>query len=158
MNPNHMNGKSAKGQSADSAATVNATDALRAVRTRSPQEALGLNSGSGLLQASLVATAITVVVLAALTAGPYLYERQYPTVKPGKVVPPEITPDTTASTPTTPQTGPDKKTPVDPKVAGKTPAPKKDILDVLGESGKKSGTPVNPLDKKDDDLLKDFKN
>ena len=157
MKPNSVNGEPSRGPSAAPAARV--TETLRVLRNRSPQQSLGVNAESGLLKAFLQSTVMILAVLAALTVGPYIWDKQHPAAaqpaKPDAVEKQEAA----VPSPATTTPGPEAiaKKPVDvPKDSTKTP-PKKDILDILGESGSKEGNPLNPLDKKQDDLLKDLK-
>jgi len=132
------------------------------LRRLTPQEALGLPSGSGLLIPFLYATAGAAVLLMALTIVPYLVDqaRQRAAAAEAeteKAKPPE-TPE--GKTPVAPEAG-SPATKTSPKLPAtgspKTPG-KGDILDKLGENGSKTVSPkVNPLDKKEDDILKDIK-
>lgn len=133
-------------------------DSLRHLRARSPQESLGLKTERGLLKAFVQAALVTGVVFAALTVGPYYLQKQSgaapqtePAPAPADAAPPAAPPP---STPAPDATA--KKTPAPAADPGK-PAGKKDLMDVLGEGGTKKSSPkVNPLDRKDDDLLKDL--
>lgn len=135
------------------------SDMLRQLRSRSPQESLGVSEQSGLGRSFIQATIITAIVFALLTLGPYFYEKAYPPAPKQAKTHANENPENANPTPSNPSAdntakkGPETLT-TQPKVAGK-----KDILDVLGESGTKSGTPKggNPLDRKEDDLLKDLK-
>ena len=128
---------------------------LRMLRSRSPQESLGGNAQSGLLPAFLLAAVVSIGLLAALTVVPFYCfppdQKMTALKKDDARIPPALPP----TVPTTPE-GTAKKSPDAVPNPGKTP-PKKDILDVLGETGTKTGSPKNPLDRKDDDLLKDLK-
>lgn len=158
MTPNHLNGERPAGKSSGAASTLDVADALRAMRSRSPEESLGVKGEPGLLKSSVQAGVVTAVLFALLTAGPYAMAKMFPPA-------PKTTKPTTADTPApkdapaTPSTAPEtvaKKTPETPAVPGKTPA-KGDILNKLGETGTKKGTPSDPFNKADDDLLKDLK-
>jgi hypothetical protein len=136
------------------------TETLRRLRTQTPAESLGLPAGSGLMVPFLQAAVITLTLLALLTVVPYF-------VDPPKQAEAKNTP-----TPAEKQDPADAPKAVEPPskagtepVAGKLPAAgpkapgnKSDILDKLGENATKTASPrINPLDKKDDDILKDLK-
>ena len=105
----------------------------------------------------LIASAAVGILLFAWTAGAYVYDRKFPPpAKASKKEAAEGTENTNQTPPPTNPEGSAKKNPEGSANPGKTPG-KKDILDVLGETGTKKGAPVNPLDKKEDDLLKDLK-
>ena len=108
----------------------------------------------GLLKASLLAAAVTGVALAALTAGPYFMHK----AAPAKESPAATSNSGGGDSPTpapSPSPGPNTEAKKPAGEPGKTP--KKDLPDVLGESGVKTGTPkVSPLDKKDDDIFKEL--
>ncbi len=130
--------------------------------SQSPKESLGLSSQSGLLNASILAGIGFAVVFAALTFGPYYWEKSQAATKVNAPAPAEKigTPaagqPTVAPAPSTPDPA-GKLPPVGAPVSGKQPG-KGDIVDKLGENGTKTApAKVNPLDKKDDDILKDFK-
>jgi hypothetical protein len=133
-------------------------ETLRQLPKKSAQEALGLPVGTGLLVPFTVAAIGIMLSLIVLTAIPYAMAKVSTTSEKPAV--PDSTekqeqPATTQppSAPTTSNPTPDSSSKVNPKVPGKG-----DILDKLGENGKKIEKPnVNPLDKKDDDLLKDIK-
>ena len=127
------------------------TETLRRLRNRSPSESLGLPSSSGMMRPFVQASIVTAVLLALLTVLPYFLDK-------GK----------TADAKVTVPTG-DKQEPADapkqpnPETTAKT-APgtkadtKADIVSKLGENAAKTApAKVNPLDKKDDDILKDIK-
>lgn len=127
--------------------------------TLSPNDALGLSAPTGLIKASIQAGVVFAVLLAALTVGPYYWDKSQANTK--------ATPDATdkgdkpaAPVPQAPPPSvPDPKGP-NPVAGGPGPKPpgKGDLLDKLGETGTKGApTKTNPLDKKDDDLLKDIK-
>lgn len=159
MIPNSPNGEPTKATLTaprTSAGFTNVAESLRHLRSQTPEESLGLASESGLLRPMLMATVATGVLLALLTAIPYFLARQSDST-PKQVQPAPEVPEGAPAV-TTPN-DPAKPPVVTPPVPGKSPSPKsKDILDVLGESGtKKSNPKVNPLDKKDDDILKEIK-
>ena len=153
MTPNLVNGDP---QSGHNAPPANVLDTLRHLRARSPQESLGLQTQRGLLKAFLLATVGTSMVFAALTVVPYLMHKakpadEQPTPAAAGVNEPAMA-TTPSSTPPADQTA--KAPPTD---TGKPKAKGKDLPDVLGESGVKTGSPkVNPLDKKDDDIFKEL--
>ncbi|WP_020475128.1 hypothetical protein [Zavarzinella formosa] len=167
MKPNLVNGDTSGGEPAglrsSPAVSPDVSAALRVLRNRSPEESLGVNTKNSLLRASIQAGIVTGVLFAALTIVPYVLAKVFPPApKEVKQTPAETetTAPTTAPASTTKETAPTqtaKKTPDGPAVPPKT-AGKKDIMDVLGETGAKPSNPrVNPLDKKEDDLLKDLK-
>lgn len=149
MTPTIPNGEAPRNTHA---ATAEAPHQLRA---RTPQESLGLAVESGLLRACIQAGVVTVVLLAALTVGPYLWDRQFPpAAKSGPPAKAETA--TTPEPPTAPDPTP-KKSPTPPAEASKSPN-KSEIVGKLGENVAKPASPsVNPLDKKDDDILKEIK-
>ncbi|MDB5306109.1 MAG: hypothetical protein JWO38_311 [Gemmataceae bacterium] len=166
MTPNLPNGEAPKGQHAAPrsapADPAGLTDSLRRFRGQTPQESLGLASGNSLLWPFVQASVVTAILFAALTAGPYLWEKQPAAAadsgQPAKTENPAATPPpaSPAPPPTTPAPDTTAKKPAD--VTRPPTGGKKDITDVLGESGTKPASPkVNPLDKKEDDLLKDIK-
>jgi len=138
MVPNMVNGEASKSATARSE-SVGVADAVRKLRSRSPQESLGLSDSSGLLKPFLQATVITVLVLGALTAGPYLYEQAYPTPKPEKKGQPSQSDQATKPV--------DKPEDQNPKKTAELPKEKsKDIppdfaKKQLGEGGVKKGEP-----------------
>ncbi|HEX3151820.1 MAG TPA: hypothetical protein VHR66_27355 [Gemmataceae bacterium] len=151
MKPTLANGEPLNGQTA---VPANVLDTLRHLRARSPQESLGLQSDRGLLKAFVLAAIGTGVVFVALTVVPYLIHKakpadQQPTASGGNEPAPAAT---TSPTPPGDQTA--KAPAADPS---KPKAKGKDLPDVLGESGVKTGSPkVNPLDKKEDDIFKEL--
>lgn len=114
-------------------------ETLRHHRSQSPQESLGLTGQSGLFKASLQAGVLFAIGFAVLTVVPYFLERQSVAAKANAPTPektevaPAPTPTPTPNPETTPKTPP---TPTGPKVVGKD-----DILNKLGETGTKGGTP-----------------
>ena len=98
MIPNLPNGEATKSTLASprtSASFTNVADSLRHLRSQTPEESLGLASESGLLRPFLLATALTAVLLAALTAIPYFLAKLSDST-PKQVQPtpenPEVTP------------------------------------------------------------------
>ncbi len=124
--------------------------------THSAKESLGQSAPSGLLKASLQAGIGFAIVFAGLTFGPYYWEKSQASTKaspePAEKGAPAPPPVAVAPPPSTPNPkGPQPPTP------GK-PAGKDDILNKLGENGTKTAPgKTNPLDKSNDDLLKDIK-
>ena len=131
-------------------------ETINRMRKKTPAESLGLPAGSGLMKPFLQAGAVTLVLLALLTVIPHFVDPPKNAEAKGATLPaaekqdPQETPK---EPPTKAGTEPVAKGP-----AVKAPPGKGDILDKLGENGTKTVSPkVNPLDKKDDDLLKDIK-
>jgi hypothetical protein len=154
MTPNLVNGEAPKGQAASPTGGV--VETLRHLRARSPQESLGVQSNRGLLKESFLAAAITGVVFAALTVGPYYANKFFPASAPSTPAAQSgVDPNPQNPSPApSPAANTEAKKPAG--EPGKTPKGK-DIPDVLGESGVKKGSPkVNPLDKKDDDIFKEL--
>ena len=161
MTPNLLNGEPPAGPSAGTASSIDVADALRVMRSRSPEESLGVKTHRGLLKSSVQAGIITAILFAALTAGPYAWGKVFPPAPKGQkpATAETTTPKDTPATSPTSATSPEavaKKSPDAPTVPGKTPG-KKDFTDVLGESGSKKGSPADPFGKGADDLLKDLK-
>ena len=158
MSPNLVNGEAQKGQTVPPA-PAGVIDTLRHLRARSPQESLGVESNRGLFKAFVLATLLTGVALAALTVGPYYWNKLKPAAPPAAPANPADSSPTPPAPAPAPSTTPDQ-TAKGPNANPVTPKPKgKDVTDVLGESGVKTGTPkVNPLDKKDDDIFKELNN
>jgi hypothetical protein len=136
----------------------------REPRTQTPKEALGLSADSGLFKASIHAAIGFAVLLAGLTFGPYFWEKSQaaangtppPAGQPGTPAPSQP-PGAPAPSPHDPVPSSPGKLPSGSPTAGKQPG-KGDIVDKLGENGTKAApAKVNPLDKKEDDLLKDIK-
>ena len=156
MNPNLANGNASKGQSANrsnSAANTDLANTVRTLRGRTPRESLGADDQHGLFRPFLLASVVTALVFVALTAGPYFLNQSHSTAAiPAKPVPTEGT-DVASPTPPPSQPNPEviaKKTSDNPAVTVKPPA-KKDLMNILGESGTKTGNPNV------DELLKDLK-
>lgn len=113
----------------------------------------------GLLKASLQAGAGFVVLFAGLTFGPYFWDKSQAASKadpkPAEKAEPKPAEPQPPTAPTPSPADPSAKTGA--PVVGKPPG-KDDIVSKLGENGTKTApAKVNPLDKKDDDLLKDIK-
>jgi hypothetical protein len=155
MKPNLVNGEPSKG-TATASARSNVADAVRMLSARSPQESLGLDQ-SGLLRAFLQATVGCLVVFAALTLGPYFYERAFPTpAKAAKQAPAE---EAEAKVPPPAATPPGPNANAKKQDTAKEPdktLTKKDLPGLLKETGTKTGTPklADPFSSKIDDLLK----
>ena len=159
MKPTHSNGEVVTSQRAI-ATKATATpknspaDSPPQLSHLSPQVSLGMDIKNGLLTSSIVATVIVGVLFVALTVGPYLKSRaegiSKDTAKPAEQAKPENSEPTTPPTITTtpPKANPDPSKPT---------GPKSDIVGKLGENVAKPASPSsNPLDKKDDDILKDL--
>ena len=151
MKNDHPNGQPTRSTVAESPTLY---ESLSRFRNQSPSESLGLPSGNNLAKPFLQAAVITAVLFALLTVGPYFYDKGKTVEAKGNAAPtadkadpgetPKVTPTITP--------GPENIAKV------KSPTGKGDIVDKLGENGKKAAPlSVNPLDKKDDDLLKDIK-
>ncbi len=162
MTPTLSNGQPQKGPLPVTQAEPSApTDSPHPDRTRSPRDVLGQSARSDLLVASLVAGIGFVALFAGLTVGPYYWEKWQATANaPAPAEKPDAPPPgpPVAPAPSVPDPGASNKLPPGGSpVSGKPPA-KGDILDKLGENGTKAApTKVNPLDKKEDDILKDIK-
>ena len=130
-----------------------------ALRTRAPRNALGDSARRDLILASGLAAIGFAVVFAGLTFGPYFWGTSQGSAKPTPdPVDKTVTPaDQPPVTPAPAPREPGAKLPTSP-TPGKLPNSKDDIVNKLGENGTKTAPPkVNPLDKKDDDILKDIK-
>jgi hypothetical protein len=129
-------------------------------RGKSPQEMLGLVAASNLVQATVLATVVTVVFLAAFTVGPYLWNKMSsPVAKaPPKAAAPAETPTASAPAPQT-ATPVAAGTAAPPMPAATAVAPNDPVLERLGIGEVKMADPKakNPLDAGADDLLKDIK-
>lgn len=150
------------------ASAADLRDFLDRFRTKDPQELLGVSDTGGLFGPMVIATIATGVIFAALTIVPYVLSKNAPAnanaekpaekVEPAKVETPK--PDATAKVPAT--TTPNSKGKAEPTAKvdaspGTPPAKGPDILQKLGENETKTASPkVNPLDKKNDDLLNDL--
>jgi hypothetical protein len=164
MTPASPNGEPQNGQlPVTRPETVAPTAAPREPRTQTPKEALGASAGSGLFMASIQAAVGFAVVLGALTFGPYFWEKSQANATPspaqgekGKAAP-AANQLPVAPAPSSPNPAPSGKLPPGNPTVGKQPG-KGDIVDKLGENGRKTApAKLNPLDKKEDDLLKDIK-
>jgi hypothetical protein len=133
--------------------------APRLLPKKSAEESLGLPPGTGLLMPFTVATVGMILLLIVLTVIPYVMDNGRTTaeipVTPAANEKQEQSTTTQPAAPPTPVTPPtqDPSSKVNPKVTVKS-----DFPDKLGENASKTAKPnVNPLDKKDDDLLKEIK-
>ncbi len=132
---------------------------------------MALTASTGLVKPSLQAGIAFALLLAALTFGPYFWEKSHAAAR-ATTPSAEKNEQAPAAAPTQPETAPAPSTPSSPsspaakpptgsQAAGlptKGPASKGDIIEKLGENVKKEApSKVNPLDKKEDDLLKDIK-
>jgi len=166
MAQNLMNGDmntGTTGVQVELAGRADRAESLRGLHARNPQESLGLPEQSALPRACLQAGLIIVGLMAVLTAGDYLLKKQFPAESKAAPKPAEAAATDTAppapNPANLPASSPSANKPADvPADTAKSPQPKKkDILDHLGESGSKKAGSGNPLDKKEDDLLKDLK-
>ena len=57
---------------------------LKHMRDRDPQELLGVDAQSGLVRATIQATIVSLLILAALTVGPYWWDKSTPPTKPAE--------------------------------------------------------------------------
>lgn len=131
------------------------TDTIKRMRNQTPAESLGLPAGNGLMKPFLQATAACLILLVLLTVVPYFVDPPKSEAKGPPPIPernePAETPKDQPPAKASPEANSKVSTP-------NTKGNKGDILDKLGENGTKTVSPkVNPLDKKDDDLLKDLK-
>jgi hypothetical protein len=162
MTTDLSNGVAIKGDQMAKGSTVSSdglTETLKQLPKKSAQESLGLPPGAGLFMPFIAATAGMMLLLILLTAIPYAMDKgRTPTEntstpaaneKPEQSAPTQATTTPAASSPTTP----DVSSKTNPKISVKS-----DFPDKLGENASKTAKPnVNPLDKKDDDLLKEIK-
>jgi hypothetical protein len=124
------------------------------MRGRSPQEVLGLVAQSSLLHGVIVATLLTVLLMATFTVGPYFWNKATqivkqpapaPVAKTTEAAPAAEKPTASAevSPPKADRAEPLEKPQIDPALAKR-----------LGVDEVKGSDPnKNPLDSKDDDLL-----
>jgi hypothetical protein len=133
---------------------------VRQFRGKSPQEMLGLVTGSGLVRATVLATVLTVVAMAAFTIGPYAWKKMSPpTAKAAKSPPAAQAAAPAAPAPAAPVAtavaAPTVAKPVATAAAG---PPSIEAIEALGLGEKSKAKPTkNPLDAGGDDLLKDLK-
>lgn len=168
MNPHASNGDAPQGQLATTRANATASagelqEFLQRLRGKDPREILGEITKSGLVRATVQATIGTLIVIVLFTVGPYLVDKQFPatakaTPKPAATTTPAAatpTPAATASAETPAATSASTSTPASTSPTANPTA----VLNKLGENETKKASPkINPLDKKDDDLLKDLFN
>lgn len=126
-------------------------------RGRAPSEMLGLPRQSGLLGAFAIASVCTLVLFVVLTLVPYLMAKQdaapQAPADAAQAEAPKADPTPKQPKPATPAPATAKADTPAPVPAPTAKGP--DISKTLGESDVKTASPkVNPLDKKDDDLLK----
>jgi hypothetical protein len=162
MTTDLSNGAVTKGERIASSTTGSpdgVAETLPQLPKRSVQESLGLPPGTGLFIPFTVATVGIMLLLIVLTVIPYVTDsgRTTPENPPTPVANEKQEQPAPAPAATTPATTnvaiPDPSSKVNPKITVKS-----DFPDKLGESGTKTAKPnVNPLDKKDDDLLKEIK-
>ena len=155
MKNDHPNGQPTASSRSAIAEPPAISESLRHFRNQSPSESLGLPTGNNLGKPFLQATIITAVLFALLTVGPYFLDKgKSAEAKANAPSADKQEPAEPAKTP--PATSPEAL-PKNPQANAKAPS-KGDIIDKLGENSKKTApTSVNPLDKKDDDILKDIK-
>lgn len=131
-------------------------------KEKDPREILGMESQSSLLISMCMAILIGVGLLAVLTIGPYAIEKyaygenagakKEEVKKEEQEQPKKEEPKAIADKDKAP-----KKEPTTPVAAKDKPPVTKDALDKLGIGETKTGTPpVNPLEDKGDDLLKEL--
>ncbi len=136
-------------------------------RGKSPQEVMGVIGGSGLVQATIQATVVTILGMALFTVGPYLMNKAMPPVKKVAAAPaPAAKPAETKIADTTQQPAASGASAqggaAAPPPAGEKLDPanatNKQIMDKLGVGQTKTADPKsNPLENSADDLLKDLK-
>ena len=135
---------------------------VKQLRGRSPKEALGVIAASDLVRATILATVITVIGLAAFTVGPYLWNKskapkEAPTAAPAAPAAAPAAPAKPAPTTVAGPAGslpPGGLPPAGLAPAGSTPV---DPLSALKVNEVKTADPKsNPLENSKDDLLKDI--
>lgn len=139
-------------------ASANGRPPAPAEPARPATNALRAETGGGLLKASVQAGIGFAVLFAALTFGPYFWEKSQAASKASGPAPAEkAEPKLADPTPTAPPPSPADPNPkAGAPVVGKPPT-KGDIVSKLGENGTKAApATVNPLDKKDDDIFKEI--
>lgn len=124
---------------------------------RSPQEMLGLVAASNLVQATILATVITFIFMAAFTIGPYFLSSPAPVA--AKPTPPAAAPAPAPSASAAPApVAATSATTAPLAVATGTGPATPDVLNTLGIGETKVSDPKkNPLEAGGDDLLKDLK-
>jgi hypothetical protein len=154
MKNNSSNGQLTASRPADSPVL---TETIKRLRNQTPAESLGLPAGSGLMKPFLQATVACLILLALLTVVPYFVDPKVEAKGPPPIPERQESTETPKDQPS-PKPGSDAnaKAPTAPGPKGNNKAD--DLLNKLGETGTKTAPlKVNPLDKKDDDLLKDIK-
>lgn len=136
-------------------------------RGKSPQEVMGVIGGSGLVQATIQATVVTILGMVLFTVGPYIKNQAMPPVKKVAAAPaPATKPADTKNVDPARQAAASAATAqggtVAPPPAGEKLDPanatNKQIMDKLGVGQTKTADPKsNPLENSADDLLKDLK-
>jgi hypothetical protein len=157
--PRGLRGDIQRAREGASASAEELREFVNQLSGRSPQEALGVIAASDLVRATVLATVITVVGIAAFTVGPYFWNKaQSPKESP--VAAPAAAPASTAKPAPTTVAGPAGSLPpggLPPAglpPAGSAPA---DPLSRLGVNETKPADPKsNPLENSKDDLLKDI--
>ncbi len=148
MKNHHPNGQPARTTTPDSPVL---TETLRRLRNQSPRESLGLPDGSGLMKPFIQAAIVTAVLIGLLTVLPYFLDKGKSAEAKGTG--PAVEKQEPTETPK--QAAPES--PVKAAPGTKTDN-KADIVSKLGENATKTApAKLNPLDKKDDDILKDIK-
>jgi len=158
MASNYTNGDVPRGRSVTKpTVTPDLAKKLRELRSLSPQESLGLNTGGGLMVPVMIATVGAAILMVVLTVIPYVIARSSSNAdnKPATPTKPEApAADTTPVTPQPKAVEPAAKKDA-PELTPKPKDKKKDVLDALGESDvKKSNPKVNPFEEKEIDLFK----
>lgn len=159
--PRGLKGDIHRARNGAKASAAELREFVREFRGRSPQEMLGLVAGSNLVQATVLATVITLIFMTAFTVGPYFYKKANPVAaKPSKApaaAAPAPAPSATAAAPVA-TAAPAATTSAPLPVATGTGPATPDVLNTLGIGETKVADPKkNPLEAGGDDLLKDLK-
>ncbi len=154
-NNNHQAGNSVPSHVRSS--STDANDFLKRMKGKGPRESLDETAPSRLGWAFVQATLGCVILMAALTVGPYLYSQVSASDGKKAVKAPESSdkPDAAKAdpkTPETPKTGDKSGTTTADNKKDKG-VPSKDIVDKLKENETKPGTPKDPFGTGLDDLL-----
>ena len=150
MKNDHPNGQPSRTTTPESPVL---TEALRRLRNQSPRESLGLPDGSGLMKPFIQASIVTAVLIGLLTVLPYFQDKGKTVEAKGSG--PAVEKQEPTETPK--QAAPESPVKAAPGTGTKTDN-KADIVSKLGENATKTApAKLNPLDKKDDDILKDIK-
>jgi hypothetical protein len=132
------------------------------MKGRSPHDVLGMVAQSSLMHGVVVATVATLVLVAVFTVGPYLLaepvhakaKKPHAAAADAKADSPDMVSDKKGNTKAD---VPSASTSAD-QPAGNDPQVSKATLEKLGvDEVKQSDSSSNPLDRKDDDLLKELK-